>query len=101
MQVLGWLFDQDCCNDEWFRLRKIWDIKSNCMHGSHIIVVHLVHEFHIETYIELTIASNSFVHVLVIGLVVVWCITRSSLLLLEHHIEVKDLVVKHISNFCL
>jgi hypothetical protein len=101
MQVLKWLFNEDCCKDEWFRPRKIWDINCNCRNGSHTIVVHFVHEFHIEIYIELTSASNSFVHVLVIGLVVVLCIIRSSLSLPEHHIEVKDLVVKHISNFYL
>jgi len=71
------------------------------MNGSHTIVVHLVHVFHIETYMELTLASNLFVHVLVIGLVVVLCTIRSFLLLPEHHIEVRDLVVKHVSNFYL
>lgn len=62
------------------------------MNGSHTIVVHLARVFHIEAYMELTIASNSFVHVLVIGLVVVLCIIRSSVSLLEHHIEAGDLV---------
>jgi hypothetical protein len=49
------------------------------MNGSHTIVVHLVHESPIETYMELTAAGSLLVDVLVIGLVAVPCIVRSAL----------------------
>jgi hypothetical protein len=60
-------------------LRRIWDLRSSRMNGSHTIVLHLVHESSIETYMELTAAGSLLVHVLVIGLVAVPCIVRSAL----------------------